>query len=236
VTEYEFVAASRPIKRGEVIHAQDGQIVSASSRAAPGTVFSLKDIDGRVAMRDIALSEPFSNENSTMTGGSARLSELGPPGMRAVSLRVTEENAIANLIQPGDFVDVVSVSGVSGAPAGRNAKTVLQNIQVLAVNDSMIGEPAKTMPYRTITLAVTPKQAAILAVARSAGVEWLSLRAAHDDRIVQDGLGASSTAELSLASGEPRPSLPKRANGTNAVELILGDTHKELRIAGGRDE
>lgn len=129
------------------------------------------------------------------------------PGMRAVSVKVSEVTGVGGLLLPGNHVDVIAV--FPNAPAGadssslQNVKsvTVLQNVEVLAVAQEAqeplpVGEDgtgargqrpdnAERQPDATsATLAVAPQDAQLLAlVQETGGVIWLSLRPAGDQDI-----------------------------------------------------
>ena len=130
-----------------------------------------------------------------------------PAGTRAFSVKASEVTAVGGLLLPGNTVDVIAV--FDNIPGGtKKAVTVLQNISVLSVaqeaqqpvpaaSDSQAtpdGQAAqglqgerpsdvKRQPdARSVTLAVTPDQAQLLAALQSqSGVDiWISLRPADD--------------------------------------------------------
>jgi Flp pilus assembly protein CpaB len=129
-------------------------------------------------------------------------------GQRAFSVTASELTAVGGLLLPGNNVDIIAVFGDPNNNTARRAVTVLQNIQILAVaQEAQQPVPAasstqatpngpaaqglqgerpsdvKRQPgARSITLAVTPDQAQLLAALQTQGnVDiWLSLRAADD--------------------------------------------------------
>lgn len=137
------------------------------------------------------------------------------PGQRAFAVEATEVSAVGGLLLPGNFVDVIAVFGEETGGINK-AVTVLQNIEVLGVaqeaqepvpaaaSDGQAGdasdEPASSgisgqrpdeverQPRaRSITLAVTPDQAQLLANLQSQDdIElWLSLRPVDDSAPVE---------------------------------------------------
>jgi pilus assembly protein CpaB len=104
-----------------------------------------------------------------------------PPGMRAVSIPIDQVKGVSGLLHPGDKVDVMSVParGV-GDP---RAYTFLRDVLILALGSDYVnpqiavaspapGQPAAPPPATpvpgpagTVTLAVTPAQADLLASA-----------------------------------------------------------------------
>lgn len=139
-----------------------------------------------------------------------------PDGQRAFSVTASEVTAVGGLLLPGNNVDVIAVFSDPNSNTPQRAVTVLQNISILAVaqeaqqpvpaaSDSQAtpvnGQPAqglqgqrpsdvKRQPdARSVTLAVTPDQAQLLAALQSQdSVDiWLSLRPADDKSNVPIG-------------------------------------------------
>lgn len=88
-----------------------------------------------------------------------------PPGQRAVSIKLGEEQAVAGFILPGRKVDVLHTRP---APERQNlTEVVVQDVQVLAVNRAH---------GLIVTLSLTPEQAEDLAKAQNDGTLSLVLR------------------------------------------------------------
>ena len=124
-------------------------------------------------------------------------------GMRAVGIEATEINAVGGLLLPGNRVDVIAVFGEDTGGIEK-AVTVLQNVEVLGVAqeaqepvpsaaDGTEGEASaisgqrpedveRQPSARSVTLAVTPDQAQLVAALQAQGdVQiFLSLRAVDD--------------------------------------------------------
>jgi pilus assembly protein CpaB len=125
------------------------------------------------------------------------LSYALPPGKRAVGVEVSEVTGVGGLLLPGNSVDVIAVFNVNATGASK-AVTLLQNVVVLAVGQeaqqpaprpsdgaaadtTSAQKDAKRQPdARTVTLAVGPADAQLLALAQDNGKLWLSLRPAGD--------------------------------------------------------
>lgn len=169
---------------------------------------------------------------STKTGdkdAADGLSFVVPPGKRGVSISITEPSAIGGLIIAGDHVDVIALFDKELAGIEK-AVTALQNVEVLSVAQATqaIVPPAatatpaagttaatadargtrpveaKAQPQaRTVTLALTPGQAALVALAEQHGKLWLSLRAYEDDATVD--VPHTDLLSLGVLSPDRRP-------------------------------
>jgi pilus assembly protein CpaB len=146
----------------------------------------LKDriIEGEQILRDRLV------DNNKMT-----LAYSVPAGKRAVSLNINEQLAVANMVRPGDFVDIIASFDKediedNGAKIvyPRMTKMVLQNIQVLALGqDQVISDDKISEPPKTLTLAVDPKDTEKLVYASEFGVLRFALRPVGDNTIANIG-------------------------------------------------
>ena len=129
---------------------------------------------GYVARRPIGEGEPISGADIVDPGKQGALAAALPPGRRAISVDIREENAASGLIMPGDDVDLLLAlpvptpdNGDSDKPSGDRyaVQTVLSNIRVLAIDQEIVGRDGGAIIGKTATLEVTPKQAEIVALA-----------------------------------------------------------------------
>lgn len=126
------------------------------------------------------------------------------PGMRAVTVKVSQEQGVAGFVFPGDRVDVllaqtIEVKEGSAYPDDQifTAETIVRNVRVLATDQRYDAEDetGKT-PVRTfgsVTLEATPDLAERIAVAQSMGKLSLALRPLAE---------SSGELEAAIASGE----------------------------------
>lgn len=109
------------------------------------------------------------------------------PGMRAVTVKVSQEQGVAGFVFPGDRVDVVLAQTIAVAEGSSypdkqifTAETIVRNVRVLATDQRYDAEDetGKT-PVRTfgsVTLEATPEIAEKIAVAQDMGKLSLALR------------------------------------------------------------
>lgn len=177
----------------------------------PGTIKRKGDqsatdaAEGRVN-RDIAQGEPIL-KSALVSGSSSYVAATLEEGMRAVAIRVGATTTAGGFVGPGDYVDVMltyrqKIDGISPDPAVRErqkaivernvasyaVETILQNVKVLAVDQSVSRDEDKVRVGKTVTLEVTPRQAEVLAVIDKAGDLSLALRGVGDDKpVVSEG-------------------------------------------------
>lgn len=175
-------------------------------------------LSGRLA-RDVIKGEPvmasalLSQERGNVVAASLE------PGMRAVSIDVKAASMVAGFIGPGDHVDVVLTYRESIRADEDDhdaikqmvemnldkmaAETILQNVKVLAVDQSaQRPEDGKIKVGKTVTLAVGMKDAERLMLAADLGALDLMLRGVGDDVVVEKDWDTVSDARLTSVSDE----------------------------------
>jgi pilus assembly protein CpaB len=102
-----------------------------------------------------------------------------------VSVGISDRTAASGFILPDDRVDVILTRRSNASAGGRNvnSETVLSNVRVLAINQTLREEDGKpAIPdSRTAVLELEPKQAEVMAKIESAGEVSLALRSLADD-------------------------------------------------------
>jgi Flp pilus assembly protein CpaB len=123
------------------------------------------------------------------SGEAIRAASEIPKGYRVVAVRVTDESG-ANLIRPGDRVDLQLFArrnpGIGVEKTG--TWVFLQDISVFAVNQDISSDAdnEQAIQARTVSLLVTPLQAAKVTLATRIGDIRLIMRGAQDDEGSED--------------------------------------------------
>jgi pilus assembly protein CpaB len=161
------------------------------SAVAPGMITrgdtpnAVKDLEGARARLPIYSGEPILNSKVVKPGDRGFMSAILPEGMRAVSVGISDRTAASGFILPDDRVDVILTRRSNASAGGRNvnSETVLSNVRVLAINQTLREEDGKpAIPdSRTAVLELEPKQAEVMAKIESAGEVSLALRSLADD-------------------------------------------------------
>ncbi len=113
-------------------------------------------------------------------------------GQRAITINASESSGVANLLRPGDHVDVIATFDLSAQVKNRGqvTKTILQNVTVLAVgsmlDQSIRSEIPGSIQYNTVTLLVPPEAAELIVFVKEVkrGDITLSLRHRNDANIL----------------------------------------------------
>jgi pilus assembly protein CpaB len=159
---------------------------------------------GTVVRFPVTAGQPVTQGALVAPGDRGFLAAALGPGMRAVTITVSQKTGVAGFIFPGDRVDLMltqSVRGVgdTGEPL-KTAETVLRNLRVLATDQSTETETenGKTVvrSARTITLEVTPRIAEKIAVADTIGTLNLTLRSIADNQTELEKAIASGAVKV----------------------------------------
>jgi Flp pilus assembly protein CpaB len=209
------VIASGDIKAGEVADGliEEQRITVGNRRRVDlpsNAVGRVEDIKGQSAAIDLNSGEIITTSKFTGSGASsASKSNVLEPGNVAISISVDQQRSVANLIQPGDFVNVIVATkpkpvpnaNPADAPAENTdeingAAYVFQKVKVLAIGQNVgtavaapadAGVTATTAPPTSdlVTLQVPPEVApTIAAAADKAGIRLVLVRPDYQPRPV----------------------------------------------------
>ena len=242
------VVAAADLDIGAELRREDIRIIDWPANGVPANSISdPKDVIGRGLVLPVIENEPFLPMKLASKEAGAGLPPVIPPGLRAVSVRVTEVIGVAGYVLPGTRVDVVATMSPTGNGADMTTKVILTNVQVLAAGTKIDRETDKNkpMPVSVVTLLVNPEEAERLTLASTEGKIQLALRNPLDKTIPATpgvrpsalfGFGAATRTAVArnhvVASG---PSSVKAVAATApelpTVEIIRGDkrAHEVVR-------
>jgi pilus assembly protein CpaB len=152
-----------------------GDAIDPDSLSAPAAAV------GKIAAVSIPAGGTVTASKVVAVAQAALVTHL-PRGMRAISIPLDRVRGVANLIQPGDHVDVIAVAAQrQGVPS--KAATVLRDVPVLAMGAALEtagGATPSPDGYATATLELTPQQAALLTLIDLNATIRLDLRSPGD--------------------------------------------------------
>jgi pilus assembly protein CpaB len=147
-----------------------------------GAHANLEEIIGKVAAVPFMIGEQIIDRKISLRNRQMGLAVIIPKNKRAVSVEVDASASIAGLIKPGDMVDIVCT-----LQELNRTVTILQNIQVLAIDQALENDNKNTGKInRSViaTMALDIKDSERLILASSKGVLKLLLRPVDDDTTV----------------------------------------------------
>ncbi len=183
------------IVRGKAGEKAEGEKAEAAAKP--------EDFTGWAVRRGLASGEPVTKKRLLEPGKAGFLAGVLGPGMRAVSIGINAESGAAGFILPGDRVDVVltqQIRQTDGEDNNRDkviSETVIDDIRVLAIDQTFNDIEEQTRVGKTVTVELSPKQAEGLAVAKRMGRISLSLRSLVRDAKVEMKSAFTSDEEVS---------------------------------------
>lgn len=226
----DVLVAGRDIAEGATVSAEDLDHRAVPLKfVEPYATSQAADLLGLVAMAPIAEGEQVLTNKlrrSEERAAGATLSTLTPEGKRAVTIGTDALTGVGGYVRPGDAVDVLWTFQVP-QPGGQTMEpvtmTLFQSVTVLAVGDEMIGQStgqkAAGTDY-TVTLAMTPQEAALLLYAREQGRVQLSLRPPTDKDTQVAVAPASMASVMESVLGPTQGQQPAKLERT--VEVFKG--------------
>lgn len=180
---------------------------------------------GKVVRVGVAIGQPVTQGNLVGPGEQGFLAAILGPGMRAVTVAVTDTSGVAGFVFPGDRVDLVLSQDIESGdgPTRRAAETVLRNVRVLAVDQSTNDQDNLPKLVRTVTLEVTPQLVEYVSVMGRIGQLSLSLRPLASEKAEAGPDGKPLVTDIA------DPTQPTAANGTVTMDRQVS---KALSMVG----
>jgi pilus assembly protein CpaB len=144
-------------------------------------------VKGNVVRAPILAGQPIVTTSLVKADAAGFMAAILTPGMRAVSIMISAESGAGGFVLPNDRVDIILTRKFDGTPPRVASKTVLSNLRVLAVDQTIVQQKdTKSVVGKTATVEVTPEQAELLTMAQGAGQLSLALRPLGDNQAVAD--------------------------------------------------
>jgi pilus assembly protein CpaB len=190
IQSQDVLVAAKDIGQGERISADNIRWQRWPDEAVNGVYIqkqtmpdAVEKLEGSVVRSPFVAGEPIRNVKLARPE-SGFLSAILASGKRAVAVRVSAQSTAGGFILPGDRVDVVQTISQQVSPdipAENVSRTILANIKVLAIDQSVDeteGEPV--VVGKTATLELDPAQVELITSAEASGTLSLALRSIAD--------------------------------------------------------
>lgn len=230
------VLVSQDIPRGGVLTPENCAVHQRPAVDLPeGYIAEIEAAIDRSVIVPMVKGEPVLEVRIASKEAGRGLAAMIEDGMRAFTIQTTHVAAgIGGMIEPNDKVDVLlttrSNSKVDGSGGGATT-TLLQNVQVLAVDRRLStpeeGDSADLKHPKSVTLMVSPNQAAKLDLGMNMGMLHLSLRNPEDSS--EAATRPATLAELRYHQEKPLSNMADKAGnlvGTMAKLWAGGDAPK----------
>jgi pilus assembly protein CpaB len=242
-TEVELapiVVALRSVPRGGVIRADSVRTVDWPKQTIPtGALTRVEDAVDRCVIVPLVGGEPVFDSKLASKDSGSGLASMVPPGMRAFTIEAAHlATGVGGFVLPGDSVDVLLTTrshSRDDETGGGATTTLLQNVSVLAVAQRLDAPEENRLDpkeLKSITLLVTPDQAAKLDLGMSLGTLHLTLRNPEDD-------AEAKTLPATMAQlrfHQEKPPKPVAALGHLVNGLINGADREEKSQAEETEE
>jgi pilus assembly protein CpaB len=175
-----------------------------------------KELLGTVVRMPITAGQPITRGSLVFPGDRGFLAAALGPGMRAVTIPVSDLTGVAGFVFPGDRVDLMLTQQIP-AQVGQPLKvteTIVRNLRILATDQQPrqnVDGAGNTVvsSFKMVTIEVTPPIAEKISVAQTIGTLSLSLRALADN---------AAELEQALAMGDV--DMPKGASPEEEQRVI----------------
>ena len=244
------LVAEVPLSFGDVLDASVLNVVDYPEGSVPEGAWESVDAllsqgERVVALSNMVVGEPILASKISRPGERARLAQLITPGLRATTIRVSDRQQVAGFVLPGDRVDILFLrdeEGRSKYDADIRSDVILQNVRVLAVDQTLNDGVEGARPSTTVTLETDLDDAQRLALASDAGTLSLALRPIAEEEIIaarslrRDHVVNPPRAKAP-AKPRPRPTAPKPRDGdaTAKVVVVRGDARDEVNVVSEVD-
>lgn len=180
VSAAKLIPAGKPITEDDLV-TKVVPLEYVSSKVIRGG--ELKSLIGIETKRTLATGE-FVQWTDIKVDVRYSLSDYLKFNERAITLSVNNNNSFNNMLEPGDRIDVMTISTGGGLRGTPELKVLMQNVFIMAVDNNLQRalpvDPSKqsdgSKNISTITVKVSPEQAAKLAWASSQGSLHFMLR------------------------------------------------------------
>lgn len=190
--QVEVVTAVVNIPMNTMITAEMVALTNFPEKGAhPDAIKDTKLVIGKAANSDILAGEQILGGKIIVPGesGNNTLAYSIKPGMRAITVGVSQTSGLAGMLKPRDRIDIIA----EFESENKTSVTTLvaENITILAVDSIMAksgkntGKDGLAVPYATITLQVTPQDAMRISMTEAKGSLRALLRSPLDNTITK---------------------------------------------------
>ncbi len=170
------VAAAVELPFGTRLNATHLKMIELPPQSVPeGAYATLEEALGLIAIQPIYQGEILVAGRVVENLSGSALAAAVEPGMRAITVRVDDVVGVAGFLLPGNRVDIIASGRQRGNDAAP-ARTLIENLKVLAVDQTTTPDKEAPVVVRAVTLEATPRQAEEIVQSTQEGKVQLVLR------------------------------------------------------------
>lgn len=170
------MAAAMDIPYGTKVETRHVRVLTLPEGTAPERAIREQEaVVGAVAKNDVLRGEILMTDRFAQHESGSTLAALVSQDKRAVTVRVDDVVGVAGFLLPGNRVDVLA-SRVDVTTRRASTETILENIKVLAVDQTAATDQNDPVIVRAVTLEMTPGESELLVRAKEEGTIQLTLR------------------------------------------------------------
>ncbi|MEO0914944.1 MAG: Flp pilus assembly protein CpaB [Pseudomonadota bacterium] len=202
------ILAKTRLRYGQELKREHAYEVLFPAKAVPENAFtSMEELFGpekeetppRAVLRTVEEGEIIAATKVTRFGQDAGVSSMLKNGMRAFTIRVDVLTGVSGFLQPGDRVDVFWTGDARGKQV---TKLLLEDVDIIAIDQSADEDANRPTVARTVTVEVAPLIVATLTQAQATGRLSLALRGAEETQIMGTVLEVDQKSLLGLEDEE----------------------------------
>ncbi|MDP3814405.1 Flp pilus assembly protein CpaB [Pseudomonas sp.] len=216
------VVATLEIPFGQMVEAQHVTLVRMPKDTVPDDAFDATDkVLGKIATFAMLRGDIVRGARLAEHLGGSTLASLIERDKRAISVRVDDVVGVGGFLLPGNRVDVLATKQTGGSNSNAEAETILEDLRVLAVDQTASTDKTQPVVVRAVTLEMTGEEAEILVKAQSEGRLQLALRNPLDNQ--KKPLAEAPIAMVEKPAPAPQATKPvvRRREG-GGVTIIRG--------------
>lgn len=211
------VVATTEIPFGQMVEAQHVTLVRMPKGTVPDDSFvSTEEVIGKIATFGMLRGDVLRGARLAEHLGGSTLASLIATDKRAVSVRVDDVVGVGGFLLPGNRVDVLATRR-KGNGDEAEAKTILEDLRVLAVDQTASTDKTQPVVVRAVTLEMSSEEAEELVKAMTEGRLQLALRNPLDNQKKP----AAAPPPVVPVVAAPKP-VVRRAPPNPGVTIIRG--------------
>jgi len=232
-------AAARDLPAGTKLKKGDVRMVTMAERDVPPAAFrDEKGLEDRTLVYPVGTNRLITTAELSTVNGVEGVPAVIEHGKRAVAVQINDSAGAAGLIQPRAHVDVLFTR--PGSMSEALTATILQNVVVLSIGRTIevtAPDPKAQRPQNySVTLLVTPEEAAKLELAKNQGKISLALRNPLDKSTVEDPMPTTGEvldpliyARMSKSARARMAAMKTGAGGRNFAAALASEDEDEKK-------